>query len=356
LALLVPQRPPASGMRAVLTASPVRPMPAAARPPCRHVRLWTDFEAALQSGCSGDACPCLNGPASNGDYCMRIGDRLADLPRGWSDYTMRCARRDTHSGQAGTGLNGTPSLAAAQMLSRWCVLPAAVHAGRVPNAGRDGRGLCGLGRATRINNARAFSPSTPHPRCAGRSRPTTAPPPRAAPTPTMPPPSRWARPTRRAPGSAAPRGPWGSRPTLWASSSPTCTSWPPRRPPRRLDARAPARAARGLAQGRQTRRLRHGHGLVARRPSPLGKRVNRLLATRRLPESGRFGPSSIPSRPPCGHRSQRARWHAWVPAQLWARLPRIGVRGRRGRVLSSVATSLPILAGWFCKTLLRNSA
>ena len=69
----------------------------------RHARLLFDFAAALRSGCTGNACPGLSGPAGG---CMRIGDRLADIPGGWSDFTLRCAWRQGSGCSLGQALRG----------------------------------------------------------------------------------------------------------------------------------------------------------------------------------------------------------------------------------------------------------
>ena len=66
-----------------------RPCPGLPRPCCRHIRLVSEFEASLASGCEGANCPCLDAPEDPGRRCTRLGDRLADLPPGKSDYTKR---------------------------------------------------------------------------------------------------------------------------------------------------------------------------------------------------------------------------------------------------------------------------
>jgi hypothetical protein len=57
----------------------------------RHVRLFTDYFESVQSGCEGLDCPCLDSPADAGVPCVRLGDRLADVPQGKSDFAQRCA-------------------------------------------------------------------------------------------------------------------------------------------------------------------------------------------------------------------------------------------------------------------------
>ena len=52
----------------------------------------SEFEASLASGCEGATCPCLDAPEDPARRCTRLGDRLADLPPGKSDYTQRWGR------------------------------------------------------------------------------------------------------------------------------------------------------------------------------------------------------------------------------------------------------------------------
>ncbi|KAI8468029.1 MAG: hypothetical protein J3K34DRAFT_523237 [Monoraphidium minutum] len=55
----------------------------------RHVRLFTDYFESAASGCRGAACPCLDAPADAATPCVRLGDRLADVPKGKSDFARR---------------------------------------------------------------------------------------------------------------------------------------------------------------------------------------------------------------------------------------------------------------------------
>ncbi|KAI8474199.1 MAG: hypothetical protein J3K34DRAFT_408443 [Monoraphidium minutum] len=55
----------------------------------RHIRLVRDFNDSLASGCAGAACPCLDAPDDAGRRCARLGDRLADMPAGLSDFAER---------------------------------------------------------------------------------------------------------------------------------------------------------------------------------------------------------------------------------------------------------------------------
>ena len=50
-----------------------------------------DFEASRASGCKGAACPCLDAPDAppGSRRCVRLGDRLVDVPQGWSDFERR---------------------------------------------------------------------------------------------------------------------------------------------------------------------------------------------------------------------------------------------------------------------------
>jgi hypothetical protein len=64
--------------------------------PRRHASLWSEFEAQLRSGCVGEACPCIEAAGAaagggRGGTCPRIGTRLSQLPKGWSDYATRLA-------------------------------------------------------------------------------------------------------------------------------------------------------------------------------------------------------------------------------------------------------------------------
>jgi hypothetical protein len=57
--------------------------------------MVTDFRASLESGCTGTDCPCLQqfadktATAQGATSCMRLGDKLADLPAGKSDFVER---------------------------------------------------------------------------------------------------------------------------------------------------------------------------------------------------------------------------------------------------------------------------
>ena len=55
--------------------------------PRRHFHQVAEFEASLASGCEGAACPCLDAPDDR--TCTRLGDRLSDLPPGYSDFSAR---------------------------------------------------------------------------------------------------------------------------------------------------------------------------------------------------------------------------------------------------------------------------
>ena len=50
-----------------------------------------NFEASVASGCQRAECPCLNAPDATPDStrCVRLGDKLVDVPQGWSDFERR---------------------------------------------------------------------------------------------------------------------------------------------------------------------------------------------------------------------------------------------------------------------------